>query len=585
MKRLRAAHVAARSERGAALVMALLVLVVLTAFGLTLIGLGLTEVATSTNWRDYTKDFYAAEAALENGVVGLRNLLASTPNPTQDQLNLITAGLTTPTLRDPGLTFGTYSITSLAPSYPSTFASGPYAGLLGTVFAYQIRAQVNGQSGTRADLTQVFQYTQVPLFQFGVFYGKGVDLEIAPGPAMTFNGRVHANSSIYVGAGTTLSFDSYITTAGSIYRRLKRDSAIPWGANPRIKDASGTYRTLNFDSQYQPGFSSTWANPRAWAAQADSLFRGTVKDSAMGVGDITPPIPELFQNPTNPDTVARQLIERPQAGDSPALAAAKMYSQAGLRIIDGVATEQNGNTVTLPAGGLTTKTFFDTRENKTMTVTELDINILRTNGAFPTNGVVYVAGTNLASNPAVRLVNGAQLPQPPNKGLTVVSENPVYVQGDYNTVGKRPAAIMADAITVLSNNWGPNNSDIKGNQSQINPATNPPRNYNKGDRPAAPTTVNAAFALGPSAESRMGTGNGQLENVIRFLEDWGGKTFTYSGSIIALWHSLQATGQWACCTYHGPPTRNWSYDTLFNTSPPPGTPQGVIMSKGRWSQS
>ena len=581
MKRLRAAHVAARSERGAALVMTLLVLVVLTAFGLTLIGLGLTEVAISTNWRDYTKDFYAAEAALENGVVGLRNLLDSTPQPTQAQLNLITAGLTTPTLTDPGLTFGAYSITALAPSYQSTFASGPYAGLLGSVFAYQIRAQVNGQAGTRADLTQVFQYTQVPLFQFGVFYGQGVDLEIAPGPNMTFNGRVHSNSNIYLGPGSTLSFDSYMTTAGSIYRRLKRDSAIPYGSNPRIKDALGAYQNLNFDSQYQPGFSSTWANPQAWAAQATSTFGGTVKDNAMGVGQITPPIPELFQNPSNPDTIARQLIERPQAGDSPALASAKMYAQAGLRIVDGAVTDQNGNTVSLPAGGVTTKTFFDTRENKTMTITELDINILRTNGAIPTNGVVYVAGTDLASNPAVRLVNGSQLP---NQGLTVVSENPVYVRGDYNTVGKRPAAIMGDAITVLSNNWGPNNSDTKGNQSQINPATNPPRNYNKGDRAATQTTVNAAFALGPGAESTMGTGNGQLENVIRFLEDWTGSTFNYSGSIIALWHSTQATGQWTCCNYYGPPNRNWSYDLLFNATPPPGTPQGVIMSRGRWSQ-
>ena len=571
MKRLHATCIAAGSERGAALVMALLVLVVLTAFGLTLIGLGLTEVAISTNWRDYTKDFYAAEAALENGVVGLRNLLISTPQPTQAQLDSITSVLTAPTLTDPGLTFGAYSITRVAPSYQSTFASGPYAGLLGSVAAYQIRAQVNGQAGTRADLTQVFQYTQVPLFQFGVFYGQGVDLEIAPGPDMIFNGRMHSNSNIYVGAGSTLSFDSSMTTAGSIYRRLKRDAAIPWGNTPRIKDASGVYRDLNFDSEYQPGFGSTWANPQAWAAQATSTFGGTVRDGAMGVGQITPPIPELFQNPASPDTVAHKMIERPNAGDSAALASAKMYAQAGLRIVDGVATDANGNAVSLPAGGVTTKTFYDARELKTMTVTELDVNILRTNGVFPTNGVVYVAGTNLASNPAVRLVNGAQLPPLPSQGLTLVSENPVYVQGDYNTVGKRPAAIMADAITVLSNNWAPNNSDNKGSQV-------------KGHRTATDTTVNAAFALGPSAESAMGAGNGQLENVIRFLEDWTGRTFNYSGSIIALWHSLQATGVWTG-TYYTPPARNWSYDTLFNASPPPGTPQGVIMSKGRWAQS
>jgi hypothetical protein len=99
-------------------------------------------------------------------------------------------------------------------------------------------------------------------------------------------------------------------------------------------------------------------------------------------------------------------------------------------------------------------------------------------------GVMYVAGTNMATNPAVRLVNGSRLP---SQGLTVASQNPVYVQGDYNTVNKVPAAVMGDAITVLSNNWAANGSDTKGSGAT-------------STRPATPTTVNAAFALGPNKE-------------------------------------------------------------------------------------
>jgi hypothetical protein len=174
----------------------------------------------------------------------------------------------------------------------------------------------------------------------------------------------------------------------------------------------------------------------------------------------------------------------------------------------------------------------------------------------------------------VRLVNGSRLP---SQGLTVVSQNPVYIQGDYNTVNKVPAAVMGDAVTVLSNNWGANGSDSKGNQGT-------------SARPATATTVNAAIATGPSAESVSGQGNGQLENVVRFLEDWNGRNFNYSGSIIALWHSLQATGAWVgpgtgAGQYYTAPARNWSYDTLFNTSLPPGTPSGIVMSKGRWYRS
>jgi len=345
----------------------------------------------------------------------------------------------------------------------------------------------------------------------------------------------------------------------------------PWSNHPRIRDAGGTYRDLDFDTKYQPGFSSQWASPAAWAAQATSTFQGTVRDGAMGVTEITPPINNLFQDQSSPDTVAHKMIEMPQAGDSPALAAAKMYSKAGLRIIDGVATDQNGTSVALPSGALTTTTFFDQRENKTMTVVDVDVDKLRGEGKFPANGVVYIAGTNPATNPAVRLVKGYELP---SQGLTVVSQNPVYVKGDYNHkpgTSKVPAAIMADAITVLSEDF----DDSKAADALVH------RKVQKD------TTVNAAFALGMGAESTQANGgNGQLENSIRFLEDWGKdqKTLTYSGSIIALWHSQQATGQWACCDIYKPPTRNWSYDRMFETTPPPGTPRGVIMMKGRWSQ-
>jgi hypothetical protein len=212
------------------------------------------------------------------------------------------------------------------------------------------------------------------------------------------------------------------------------------------------------------------------------------------------------------------------------------------------------------------------REQRTMTIVEIDVGLLRSTGTAPANGVFYVATTGTRGS-AVRLVNGSQLPP---QGLTVVSENPVYIRGDYNTVAKVPAGVLADAITVLSNNWAANNSDAKGA-------------LGTNTRQATATTVNAAFALGPSVESTFGNGNGQLENDIRFLEDWNGRNFTYRGSIVDLWHSQQATGLWRCCgtggtNYYTPPTRIWSYDTLFNTNPPPGTPQGVLILRGPWAQ-
>ncbi|HYB42599.1 MAG TPA: hypothetical protein VEL75_12550, partial [Candidatus Methylomirabilis sp.] len=259
---------------------------------------------------------------------------------------------------------------------------------------------------------------------------------------------------------------------------------------------------------------------------------------------------------------------------------------------------------TLPSGVVTTQTFYDAREQNTMSVTQVDLSALQSKapswfqaGGVLSNGVLYVAnssggptstcpqGTRTSANPcpAVRLVNGSSLPA---NGLTVVSQNPVYIQGDYNTAltgntsltgpnSHPPAAVLADAVTVLSNAWQDSNS-TKAVSS----------------RNASNTTVNAAVATGPSNESTSSNGgNGQLENDIRFLENWSGITMTYSGSIVDLWHSEQVTAPWQNTVqagnangYYNAPTRAWSYDTLFNRATPPGTPKGVVMFRGQWSQ-
>jgi len=576
MTRVQARHLLG-AEHGYALVLSLVILLGFSVLGLTLVTLGTTEVASSANWKDYSKAFYAADGGLEPGVVGLRALLANTPAPTGAQLAAITA----PTISTPGLSFNTYSVQQLnATPFAMQFATGPYAGLSGHSTDYQVAAQVVGQGGARTTLTQVLQYVQVPLFQFGIFYGKGVDLELRPGPAMTFNGKIFANSNIYIAAGTTLKITQSVKTAGNIYRDIKSESSYPNYNDPQISDASGTLQTLNFDHTYKPGFGSQWSSPSAWAQQANTTFGKQVQDSAMGVAQIIPPLPGMFSNPSNPDVVAHQLVELPQAADSSALKAAKLYSQAGLRIVDGVATDAGNVPVTLPAGAITSTSFFDSREQRTMTVTQVDIAKLKTAGTLPANGVLYVASSSSTPGQAVRLVNGSSLP---SQGLSVVSQNPVYIAGDYNTAttgpngNHPPAAVLGDAVTVLSNAWMANNYDTKGDQAFQN-------------RAASATTVNAAIATGPSSESTMGNDNGKANNLVRHLEDWTNQSFTYSGSLVALWHSQQVTGAWRCCGatsnfYYAPPNRVWSYDTLFDTSDPPGTPSGVVMQKGRWSRS
>ncbi len=75
-----------------------------------------------------------------------------------------------------------------------------------------------------------------------------------------------------------------------------------------------------------------------------------------------------------------------------------------------------------------------------------------------------------------------------------------------------------------------------------------------------------------SGESRL---NGGVHNFPRFLENWGGQRWNFVGSLIPLYHSTQALGQYnAVSTIYSPPTRNWAFDITF-TDPnrlPPGTP-------------
>ncbi|HEY3899123.1 MAG TPA: hypothetical protein VGM54_10945 [Chthoniobacter sp.] len=187
----------------------------------------------------------------------------------------------------------------------------------------------------------------------------------------------------------------------------------------------------------------------------------------------------------------------------------------------------------------------------------------------------------------VKLINGASLP---TAGLTVATPNPIYVQGDYNTgstssaqpasntatsytppadtpspvVGsysKAPAAIVGDAVNVLSNSWNDANSPSA-----------------MTSRVATSTTVNAAL-VGGSVPTTTASYSGGVENFTRFHEDWSSSYFTIYGALAMLYDSEQSTHPWADASYN-PPNRRWYYDTLFLNSNPPGFTAARVYSRG-----
>jgi hypothetical protein len=175
------------------------------------------------------------------------------------------------------------------------------------------------------------------------------------------------------------------------------------------------------------------------------------------------------------------------------------------------------------------------------------------------------------------------LPFPNSGGFTVGSENPVYIYGNYNTnagdpiwaggadVAHSAAAVIADAVTGLSNNW----SDW---ESLASPS-------NDGPRTAVTTYYRTAVAMGKNinfsvtglgwAVGDFGT-DGGLHNFLRLLENWGGQTLNYNGSMVSMFYATYATGtdKNGGGTTYEPPARNYTFDADF-TQPqqlPPGTP-------------
>jgi hypothetical protein len=173
-------------------------------------------------------------------------------------------------------------------------------------------------------------------------------------------------------------------------------------------------------------------------------------------------------------------------------------------------------------------------------------------------------------------------------GFTIASENPVYVEGDYNTSAADPfwgtannavptqtphsaASIIADSVTVLSDSW----DDMS---SMMYPTV--PANRNTGAdayyRMAVSGGKNIPFPIPGwnNVAQDFGT-DGGLHNFLRYLESWG-NTLHYDGSLVSMYYSEYNTGVFKCCTtVYSPPTRNYYFDVLFlnPANLPPATPE------------
>ncbi|MGH7973709.1 MAG: hypothetical protein ACREIC_33745, partial [Limisphaerales bacterium] len=348
----------------------------------------------------------------------------------------------------------------------------PVSGQYGPLNAFQdrIRILANARSKTSLDgvvgaVYQDIQLTRIPIFQYAIFYN--VALEFTPLPPMNVYGPVHCNTNIYMNPAGSLTFFNDVTSSGTIIM----------GPNPT--SPLGTLGgSVTFKGAHDSGVSTL------------NLPIGTNNSPAAVVQVLDMPPP----------------LENPQSS----LGEQRYYNKADLIVLVtnnlvkvGSGLWNNFSTI-LSSNEVfsfvsTNAPFYSKREAKTILPIQIDIsklvlwNVTNTSirPTLPLHDVrvIYVADlrTFASTNESgVRLVNGSILPP---QGLTIATPAPLYIQGNYNapaaalgttnTSATLPASLAADAITVLSTAWNDANSA-----------------RSLSSRPAANTTVNAAFLTG-----------------------------------------------------------------------------------------
>ena len=419
----------------------------------------------------------------------------------------------------------------------------------------------------------------IPLCGFAIFY-NGL-LEFSTCATMNVKGRVHANGPIYVGSGSTLTFNEPVTTTSTISSPANNGYG-PWTTtnwNVVFKGYPGYVTNINSLGfpflnltnchsliDIPPDGEDPWTGPLRFYQLAQMVLLVT-NDFGGGV------------NPT-----VRLIL---QDGGMPGADPAKViltYTDASPALL----------TMNLPFLTLT-NSFYDQRELKTNIVTQIDVGLFSTwvsgnrivRDKLPIGPLILYVSDRRIGSPTqsgklavVRLSNAAQLPANNNLGLTVATQNPLYTWGDYNTTTyagsssgtnnlyEVPAALISDSLTILSANWNDTNSRTKYYSS----------------RTAVSTTINAAIVTGnvPSTTTDFYGNSGGVHNLPRLLEVWSNQNLYLNTSIARLWSSNMATNQFrdpgnyslGNNPYYDPPTRYFRFDQNFlnPAKMPPGIP-------------
>lgn len=354
------------TQRGAALVSALIIMALLSAVAMTVLAVVSHESRIAGSDLQRTQTFYATAAGCEKMTNDFSALFTRTSRPTQAQLNDIAADYPIELVNE-GFSFmkadGSTNQSLVpdpgAPTGLVTIPHGPFSGLLASVTPYVLDCTGRQiKTGAEVRLQRKMNNYLIPIFQFGMFSNK--DIELHPGPAFAFNGRVHANGNIYVNGNVT--FLSRVTTANEFVYDVLRNGSVRAGASVSMRvgaitvpvtmgsmvDGPRVPSALPGQRGYFPGspngsISSTWNATSVAPAQAGfpNRFGGQLLTRSTGGAQLL--LPMQIEG-----AQTREVVKRRMPNDSEILSGSRYHSKASVRIL--IDTEGVGDAAGIPAG-------------------------------------------------------------------------------------------------------------------------------------------------------------------------------------------------------------------------------------------
>ncbi len=618
-----------KSQAGGVLIATLSFLMILSVGAAAILGLTATSYRLSMRNEVRAQARAVADSEMECLYYQFMTqiLLATPPTSTPDALaalNLVDVSDTPSTARDPFLAINrspnpAWSVKRSAiynSSFDRFFGVVPGTTKQGTVTSITVKIEVSPPPGNYFHdsivirLGRRFSTFNTPIFQFGVFY-EG-DLELAPGANMRIAGDVSANGSIYMGS----------TPTGTLTLTQKVRYLPPGVFNGIADDGSGTttYRkpgTLVGASLSAPQFTTSQATQVQPLTESENLQGGVDANELVARRpDLFPTVNDVYRSIIAPPPGTADPNETPVTydstkGDDPTISSQRIYNRAGLRV-----TVNTNNTVTIekvdPVSQIATDVtgtyssaingiaagVTDMREGKTVTMTTVDVSVLKTLLAAhysDFNGVMYVnVKSATTTNPGgVRLINAESTPETVyNTGFSVATNAGLYIKGNYNTTPRadgtiNPAMIMGDAITLLSYNW--NDAD-SGASMYTGTTLNGTR---LGTAPLAADgthklTIEAGILTG-NVPAGASTASGGAQNLVRYLEDMRTNSINVvmHGSVGRLFTSknytstFQQPGQPADI-YMPPAIRDIQFNSALLSQPPAGSPTTTSFSRGNF---